>query len=316
MKNLEPLKNIFSNPEITKIFHGADYDVRSLFRDFRFRITNLFDTQIACMFLGLDGTGLDAVLQQKFKVRLNKKYQKKDWSRRPLPEEMIQYAARDVTYLIPLAKILEKDLKEKGRLYWVKEECDLLSRVRPAEPNKDPIFLKFRGAGRLNRKNLAVLEELLQVRIKIAAKKDKPLFKVFSNTSIMKIAKNPPDSVKNLEALNVLSKKQINMHGKDLVDAVKKALKTPISKLPVYPVKRSPAVSASVPKRIKAIKRWREEKATELGLDPAVFCNKALITAIAKQKPEKISDLKKIREMKKWQQNEFGGNILKALNKF
>ncbi len=315
IKDLAPLKNIFLNPEITKIFHGADYDVRSLFRDFRFRIKNLFDTQIACMFLGLEGTGLDAVLQQKFKVHLNKKYQKKDWSIRPLPEEMIHYASRDVSYLIPLADLLKKDLEEKGRLDWVKEECELQSRVRPAPLNKDPMFLKFRGAGRLNRRNLVVLEELLQVRKKFAAKKDRPLFKVISNAAIMKIAKNSPISVKSLEASNTLSKKQINMHGKDLVEAVKRALKLPTDNLPVYPVNRAPAVSVSVPGRITAIKRWREKKAVELGLDPAVFCNKALMTAIAKQKPGEINDLKKIREMKKWQQNEFGKDIIEVLNK-
>jgi len=314
LKDLGPLKNIFSNPEINKIFHGADYDVRSLYRDFKFRIKNLFDTQIASMFLGLEGTGLDAVLQNKFQVHLNKKYQKKNWSMRPLPEEMIKYAAKDVSYLIPLAELLKKDLEEKRRLSWVKEECELLSLVRPATPNNDSIFMKFRGAGRLNRRKLAVLEELLQVRNKIAAKKDKPLFKVFSNKAIMNIAKNPPDSLKDLEALDTLSNKQIHMYGRDLVAAVKKALKIPAGSLPEYPVKRAPTVSASVPGRIKVIKRWREEKAVELGLDPAVFCNKALITAIAKHKPKKISDLKKIPEMKKWQQKEFGRDIIEVLN--
>jgi ribonuclease D len=250
MKALEPLKNIFSNPEITKIFHGADYDVRSLFRDFGFNIKNLFDTQIASMFLGLEGTGLDAVLQHKFKVHLNKKYQKKDWSIRPLPEEMIKYAARDVSYLIPLAELLQKDLKAKGRLYWVKEECELLSMVRPAPQNNDPIFLKFKGAGWLKKRNLAVLEELLQVRKKIAKKKDKPLFKVFSNMSIMEIAKKPPDSVKGLEALDVLSKKQISMHAKDLVTAVKRALQTPTANLPEYPAKKkSPCCICERPRK-------------------------------------------------------------------
>jgi len=75
IKDLSPLKPIFKRGDIRKIFHGADYDVRSLFRDFRIKINNLFDTELACRFLGFSETGLEAVLKNKFEVTLNKKYQ-------------------------------------------------------------------------------------------------------------------------------------------------------------------------------------------------------------------------------------------------
>ena len=92
IKDLSPLKPIFSNPNIKKIFHGADYDVRSLYRDFKIKINNLFDTELACRFLGIKETGLKAVLKIFFNVDIDKKYQKKDWSKRPLPKEMMAYA--------------------------------------------------------------------------------------------------------------------------------------------------------------------------------------------------------------------------------
>ena len=143
IKDLSLLKPFFANRDTKKIFHGADYDVRSLYRDFRIKINNLFDTQIACMFLGIKETGLDAVLQQRFNIKLNKRFQKKDWSKRPLPDEMIEYAACDVIYLLPLSAILEKELAEKGRLAWVDEECAILSKVRPPALNSSPLYLKF-----------------------------------------------------------------------------------------------------------------------------------------------------------------------------
>ena len=68
---------------------------------------------------------------------------------RPLPEAMITYAAKDVQHLLPLAKRLEKQLAEKNRLAWVKEECELLSKVRPNETVVKPLFLSFKGAGKL-----------------------------------------------------------------------------------------------------------------------------------------------------------------------
>lgn len=128
IKDMSPLKPLFLNPGIKKIIHGADYDVRSLYRDFKIKINNLFDTQIACMFLGFKETGLDAVIKQKFNVHLDKKYQRKDWSIRPLPEKMMAYAAADVIYLIPLAEMLEKALKKKAVLIGCMKRVPSLAR--------------------------------------------------------------------------------------------------------------------------------------------------------------------------------------------
>ena len=107
--DLSPLKPVMANPRIRKVLHGADYDIRSLYRDFGIEVHNLFDTELASRFLGIRETGLDAVLQERFSVRLDKKYQRKDWSKRPLPEAMMDYAAGDVHHLLPLAAILDKN---------------------------------------------------------------------------------------------------------------------------------------------------------------------------------------------------------------
>ena len=59
-------------------------------------VNNLFDTELACRFLGFKESGLNAVLKKKYNVQLDKKNQRKDWSKRPLPEDMVAYAAKDV----------------------------------------------------------------------------------------------------------------------------------------------------------------------------------------------------------------------------
>ncbi|MFO7584763.1 MAG: hypothetical protein R6W69_08540, partial [Anaerolineales bacterium] len=103
------------------------------------------------------GTGLDAVVKQHLNINLDKKYQKKDWSKRPLPIEMIEYAAGDVMYLLPISTNLIEELKRKNRLDWVTEECNCLSRVRSGSNDHQPLFLKIKGAGRLSSRELAVL---------------------------------------------------------------------------------------------------------------------------------------------------------------
>jgi len=315
IKDLAPLKPIFSNPDIQKIFHGADYDVRSLYRDFEIRINNLFDTELACRFLGIKETGLQAVLKMFFNVNVDKKYQKKDWSKRPLPKEMMAYASKDVIYLLPLARMLIHKLKKIDRMAWVLEECEDLSKVRPALSNEAPLFMKFKGAGRLKSRSLAVLEALLQFRKRVAEKKDRPFFKIIGNESIIKITTARPATLRRLKNINALSNRQISMYGSDLIMVVAKTLKIPESELPVFPSQKPPVLPNGAPAKIKALKFWRASKANALGIDPGMLCNNALITAIAVKNPGDSEFLETVKEMKNWQKQAFGTEIIKALKR-
>jgi len=315
IKDLALLKPIFSNPDIKKIFHGADYDVRSLYRDFEIRINNLFDTELACRFLGIKETGLQAVLKMFFNVNVDKKYQKKDWSKRPLPKEMMAYASKDVIYLLPLARMLIHRLKKIGRMTWVLEECEDLSKVRPVLSNEAPLFMKFKGAGRLKSRSLAVLEALLQFRKRVAEKKDRPFFKIIGNESIIKITTARPATLRRLKNINALSNRQISMYGSDLIMVVAKTLKIPESELPVFPSQKPPVLPNGAPAKIKALKFWRASKANALGIDPGMLCNNALITAIAVKNPGDSEFLETVKEMKNWQKQAFGTEIIKALKR-
>ncbi len=69
-----------------------------------------------------------------------------------------------------------------------------------------------------------------------------------------------------------------------------------------------------VPKRIKSIKKWRDDKAIELDLDPAIVCTKALISAISVDMPRPMTTLKAIEGLRNWQIKEFGKEILGVLD--
>ena len=313
VENLSPLKQIFKRRDICKVFHGADYDVRSLYRDFRITINNLFDTELASRFLGFPETGLEAVLKNRFDVTLDKKFQRKDWSRRPLPSEMIAYAAEDAKHLLPLAKRLKAELEEKNRLGWVYEECEHLSRVRPISTNDQPLFMNFKGAGKLDPRSLAVLEALLGFRRQVARKKDRPLFRILGNHSLLELAEKKPVTSNQLEKTGALSVKQIGMYGREIIAAIKTAQKIPTKELPVYPRKKAPRVSLAVAGRVKVLRSWRDKQVKKLAIDPALICTKALITTIAIKRPLKMSELAEIKEVKNWQRKEFGREIIKVL---
>jgi ribonuclease D len=315
VRDLAPLKPVFRHPEIRKVFHGADYDVRSLYRDFEIRINALFDTQLACRFLGFKETGLEAVLKNTFGVSVDKKYQRKDWSQRPLPAGMLAYAASDVRYLLPLAERLEAELAAKDRLAWVKEECRLLSKVRPTAADEGPLFLTCKGAGRLDPRGLAVLENLLMLRRQLACRKDRPPFKVFNPETLLALAAARPETREDLDQARILSATQMERHGREVLAAIQNAMELPASQLPRYPRRKSKTVPAAVSNRIQALRSWRESQARRLKIDPSLICSKATIGALAERRPLKLEELADLEGLKQWQRKAFGKQILAALQR-
>src|SRR5215207_5802682 len=110
------LAPIFKSPEIEKIFHAAEYDLICMRRDFGFEFSTLFDTMHAARVLGYQFVGLDSLLTEKFRVRMDKRHQKADWGERPLTPAQIDYARLDTHYLFNLRDMLEAELQEKDRL--------------------------------------------------------------------------------------------------------------------------------------------------------------------------------------------------------
>ena len=312
LRDLSALHPVFSNPRIRKVFHGADFDIRSLYRDFRIEVENLFDTQLACKFLGFRETGLESLLRSRFHVELNKKYQRADWSQRPLSPEMLEYAAMDGRYLIPLARMLEKELEEKSRLSWVEEECQFLSKVRFTPPSHNPLYLRVKGAFRLDPRSLAILEALLKFRETQARKSDLPPFKVLGNESLLELATQKPLRLEEFETGKTLSRKQIDRYGTHLVREIHRAMAIPDEALPVYPREAKPDLPSAVRKRVKALKAWRDLRAKSLGMEPGILLNNALILDLAFKNPQSIKELEEIPGLKKWRQDHFGRDILAA----
>jgi ribonuclease D len=312
LRDLSALHPVFSNPLIRKIFHGADYDIRSLYRDFRLDVENLFDTQLACKFLGLRENGLEALLRSRFHVELNKKYQRADWSQRPLSPEMVEYAAIDARYLIPLARMLEKKLEEKNRLSWVEEECLFLSKVRFTPPCHGPLYLKVKGAFLLGSRSLAVLEALLEFREAQAQKSDLPPFRVLRNEPLLELAMKKPLGLEELETGKVLNRMQIDRYGTRLLREIHRAMAIPDEDLPVYPRQARPDLSSPLRQRVKALKRWRDMRARNLGMEPGILLNNALINGFALRNPRSMKEMEEIPGLKKWRQSHFGQEILAA----
>ncbi len=310
--DLSSLKEVLADPAVRKLFHAADYDIRSLDRDFGITIKGLFDTMIACQFLGEEKVGLADILNKYFGVQLDKRYQRADWSKRPLEEGMVRYAAEDTRHLHKLAEILEARLVAKGRLAWAEEEFALLEKVRH-NSSSGPLFLRFKKAGTLEPRQLAVLEALLQWRNAEARRRDCPPFKVLNNAPLLEIAQTMPENSRRLAAIEGMAPRLIDRYGEPILAAVESARGVAEKDLPVYPRgevrQRDPEVDA----RLALLKKWRLKAAKELEMDPGILINNALLEDISRRKPGSVDQLAGLEMMKNWQRQVLGAGIIAAL---
>ena len=312
LKDLSPLAAPLGDPGILTVMHGADYDIRSLHRDFGIEVRNLFDTMIASRFLGLTEFGLAALLKARFDVELNKKYQKADWSKRPLSTEMCAYATADTAYLLPLYDQLRGELAAKGRISWLEEECRLVCQARVSE-KEGPLFISCKGAGKLKGRSLAVLEELLQLRDRLARELDRPPFKVISAETLQEAAEKRPRTLSELAAIKGMTPGQIQRHGECILAAISRGLSLSEEDLPRFPRQRREEPADGTKERLKRLKSWREQQSSALGLEPGVVAPNWLLESIADAFPVTPVELNAIAGMREWQRGLYGRDLLSEL---
>ncbi|HID88596.1 MAG TPA: ribonuclease D, partial [Anaerolineae bacterium] len=133
--DLSPLGDLFADPAVQKVFHAAEQDVANLKRDFGFRFDSLFDTMWAARILGWPRVGLADVLWETFGVRTDKRYQRYNWGKRPLPPEALKYASRDTHYLLPLRDLQVEALERSGRM---EEAAEVFAQLAETPPASNP----------------------------------------------------------------------------------------------------------------------------------------------------------------------------------
>jgi ribonuclease D len=299
--DLSPLAPVLEDVGRSKILHGSDYDLRVLHRDFGLRICGLFDTMIAARLLGEPALGLSALLEKHLDVKLDKRYQRADWSRRPLPEAMMRYAALDTHYLETLAGKLRRDLRRAGREEWAGEEFRRLEQVRWSDAPDGEAFRRVKGSGGLNRRGLAVLRELFTLRDAEARRRDRPPFKILHNEVLIRLASERPTDEEQLAAMRGMPAAwRRGEKARRLVAAVGRALELPEGQLPDKQVRRRPARDRHHEARLKKLCSERDAVARRLGIDPATLASRAVLERMV-TRLEKSENPLSIPELRRWQ---------------
>jgi len=309
LPDLSLLAPIFQSDKIMKVFHAAEYDLICLFRDYGFQFNFLFDTMIAARTLGYQKIGLGSLLEKYFDVHMDKKYQRANWGKRPLKPEMLEYARLDSHFLIPLAEILQKELRDSGRWSLAVEDFERLTHdIHDTTESDEEDFWKLRGARDLNSWQAAILKSVYQFREAQAEKQDRPSFKILSHQALVDIASQAPESLEALKKLPSLNYRLVDRYGRGLINAVQEGEKAPPENPP-----HNNRPKEAVLDRMDALREWRKTAGRDIGVPSDVILPKDVLNRIARENPKNVQSLQKVMEDVPYRYQHFADEIMKTL---
>lgn len=276
------------------IMHGSDFDLRLLHDFCRFRPKSIFDTMLAAQLINAPRIGLAALLEEHFGVKLSKDSQKANWSKRPLTQKMLDYAALDVFHLPALRDILTRELKKLNRLGWLEQQCRAqiaAGSIGFAPPDENDWRIgrseRLRGAG------LSVLHAVWHWREQTAQRLDVPPFKVCSSDLLLKLA-HAAEAGESEAA--ILASVHLGRRHDRLAPSLAAAIKAGLARDPkTLPRRRGRdpnhvSLTQAEIERLDRIKDDRDKIAAKLELDPTLIANRSQLAQIART-PARLDEL-------------------------
>ena len=246
-EDLGPLKALFHDPTILKVFHAASQDLEVLLLVTGKVPAPVFDTQVAASLLGHgEQVGYANLVQAVLQHELDKTQSRTDWSQRPLKSEQLSYARDDVRYLVQLFLSLQKELDGLGRLPWLQPEMDALTRPELYQADMEGAWRRVSGHKRLKPRELAVLRELASWRETQARALDRPRRWTISDDALLLIARTRPSDPQALRELRGMPKGLGDTQVRQLLQAVQKGSETPKEDWPVLSRRRPLAEAEEV----------------------------------------------------------------------
>lgn len=309
------LRGPLESPTVTVLLHGGDYDLRLLDRDLDLHPVKLFDTQTAAALLGEPSLGLAALLEKYLDVHVSKKYQRADWAKRPLPDEMLDYAASDTRHLHRLADLLAERLDASGRTSWAEEESVLMEALRwNSDGDVDPVT-KIKGVRNFELRDVALLREAWLWRDEVARARDRAPFRVAGDPALLEVVRERPRDVSALARVRGFSPQLAERSGAELLDRLEQTDRLDDSELVGYPrgpsgPRRPPPAVEEIANRLKVI---RNEAAEALGIARGVLMSNTVILEIAHVHPRSVEELTRIAGVRRWQSETLADRFLAVL---
>lgn len=311
--DLSPLGPLLADPGITKVMHGADYDILCFKRQHGFAFSGLFDTMIAARVLGWAAYGLGSILAKSHGFRANKKMQRFDWGQRPLPEHALDYARYDTHFLLDLADQQRADLESMDREDVLEHACLRQTLVEPRPTRAETLGAwRVKGARDLATSERGVFMALYELREAVAKEIDRPVFRVMADALLISMARKPPA---NEHALADIRGLHPRLRGKGRA-RVMAAIEAGLEADPPRPPPREKGLPRDERKRFDDLRGWRKAMAEELELAPDIIIGKEALLVLASAMPKDEAELKACGALDDWEMERYGERLLKELKSF
>lgn len=311
--DLSGLGEVFASPQVEKVFHAAEFDLISLKRDYGFRFANLFDTMLAARILGWKRYGLGSILEERFGVHQDKRFQRADWGQRPLTPAHLEYARLDVHYLPVLRDLQYEALVRRGRWEKAREAFARLAEV-PGEARTFDLegYLRLPGARDLTPRQLHVLRTLYRYRDREARRLDRAPFRVLPDGVLVALSQACPQDEGGLARVPGLTPRLRRQFGRGILETVRRALREEPAKPPHGTWEPS---DRAVRDRYKALREWRREVARTEGVEPDVVLSNQVLWELAMRAPATPEELAQVPGLTPWDRGGYGEDILALLRR-
>ncbi|MEX3610118.1 ribonuclease D [Rothia sp. LK2588] len=241
------------------VIHAATQDLPCL-RELGLNPDFLFDTELAARIAGFDRVGLGAMVERLLGFKLAKQHSAEDWSKRPIPEDWLVYAALDVEVLIDLRDALEEELRAQDKLAFAAEEFAYLAAAPDRPAPRDP-WRKTKGIhGIRNRRQLTALRNLWYERESLAEKKDVAPKRLLPDAALIQAARQMPRSVPGILAVPGFQTRALKREATRWVRAVNEALADDNPVPYTTPAEGPPPMKAWQTKRPRSYELFQEAK--------------------------------------------------------
>lgn len=226
--DLGALKPVLENESVVKLFHAGSQDLEILLREVGVLPRPIFDTQVAAALLGhTQQIGYAALVGTECGVTLKKIDSFTDWSRRPLSESQLEYAADDVLYLPRMYARMRAQLERKGRLSWLDRDFKEMSDPAKYATDERSRYRRLKRVSQLSRRQLSAAREVAAWRELEAQRRDVPRKWVITDEQIVEACKREARSIDELFMVRGMSDKLSTREARAVVSLMGSALDAP-----------------------------------------------------------------------------------------
>ena len=203
------------------VLHSARQDIEVIYQAAGAMPTSIFDTQVAAGLLGYPAQmGYAGLVKELFDVEIHKSHTRADWSKRPLRDEYLEYAAEDVEYLLPACQILTERLEEHGRLAWAREDSQWLLDPTLYDIGESQAIERLKGARAFRGRKRAAAVKLAAWREAEAIKRDRPRQWIMRDNVLLDIAWNLPTTEAAMADIQGVPPKLVQRVGRQLLGLI------------------------------------------------------------------------------------------------